>query len=397
MRLRLTLAAVLAALLALSTVAAAAQPEKPEKGPAGAKFYEPPKKLPKGHGKLIWQRRAKGLAPIDGASSNRLLLYTSKTVSGKATAVSGSVSVPPGKPPKKGWPVISWGHGTTGAADPCAPTRASASAPVAPYITYIEPILEDFLDAGYAVVRSDYQGLGTPGRHPYLVSTAEGRSVVDIVAAARRLEPDLGKRYVLAGHSQGGHAVLGGAGLAENWAPKLRLRGTVAYAPGSHMKEQAQSLPALTSPSPLSALAALILEGAVAGDADLSPDLLLQPAPLALFPQADQICLPELGASGSFGGIAPSELLRDDADTAELLDFLGKQNPAVRTSAPILMLQGTADTTVFPIFTDLLDDELVALGNRVTYTKYPGVGHGEIPFSAEDEAMAFIERRLPAR
>ena len=395
MRLRLLLAAAMAALLALSTVASAARPAKPERGPAGAKFYEPPK-LPKGHGSLIWQRRATGLAPLDGASSNRLVLYTSRTVSGSAIAVSGSISIPRGKPPKGGWPVISWGHGTTGAADPCAPTRASATAPVAPYITYIEPILEGFLDAGYAVVRSDYEGLGTPGRHPYLVSVAEGRSVVDIVSAARDLDPDLSKRYVLAGHSQGGHAVLGGAGLAKGWAPELKLRGTVAYAPASHMEEQAQSLSALTSPSPLSALAALILEGAIAGDAELKPDLLLQPAALALFPQANRTCLPELGASSSFGGIAPADLVRDDAETAELFSFLGKQNPAVRTSAPILMLQGTADTTVFPFFTDLLNDELLALGDAVTYTEYPGVGHGEIPYAAEDEAMAFIERRLPS-
>ena len=36
------------------------------KGPGGAKFYTPPKDLPKGHGSLIWQRKAKGLMPIDG-------------------------------------------------------------------------------------------------------------------------------------------------------------------------------------------------------------------------------------------------------------------------------------------------------------------------------------------
>ena len=69
----------------------------------------------------------------------------------------------------------------------------------------------------------------------------------------------------------------------------------------------------------------------------------------------------------------------------------------MRTSAPILMLQGTADTTVFPLFTGLLDEELVALGDKVTYTEYPGVGHAEIPFSAADEALSFIERRMPAR
>ena len=33
---------------------------------------------------------------------------------------------------------------------------------------------------------------------------------------------------------------------------------------------------------------------------------------------------------------------------------------------------------MFPFFTDQLNDELVALGDTVTYTTYPGVDHGEI-------------------
>ena len=59
------------------------------------------------------------------------------------------------------------------------------------------------------------------------------------------------------------------------------------------------------------------------------------------------------------------------------------------------MLQGTADTTVFPFFTDQLNDELVALGDQVTYSKYEGVDHVGITSAAEDEALAFMEKRLP--
>ena len=47
-------------------------------------------------------------------------------------------------------------------------------------------------------MRTDYQGLGTPGPHPYLIGTAEGRSVVDIVAAGRELYP-LSKKYLISG------------------------------------------------------------------------------------------------------------------------------------------------------------------------------------------------------
>jgi hypothetical protein len=100
-------------------------------------------------------------------------------------AVSGSVAVPTGKPPKGGWPVITWAHGTTGVADVCAPSRDFAGTPNPTGETYINGDLSAWLAAGYAVLRTDYQGLGTPGKHPYLIGKAEGRGVLDIVQAAR--------------------------------------------------------------------------------------------------------------------------------------------------------------------------------------------------------------------
>lgn len=392
--------AIPVALCAAVVFAGSAQAAKPAPttGPKGAAFYTPPKKTPKGHGQLIWSRKAKGLTPIAGAKSNTLVLYTSETPLHKIAAVSGIVSVPKGKAPKGGWPVISFAHGTTGNADSCAPTRAAAGSPVASYVDYINPQLQDWVKAGYAVVRSDLQGLGTPGPHPYLVGEAEGRGVVDIVSAARQLNPDIGKRYLISGHSQGGHAALFAAGLAPSYEPKLKLAGTVAYAPASHILEQAkQLLPALTTPSSLSGLAALILDGAASQSRAIDiPSLLSDPA-LALYPQVAQGCLPELSASTSFGGLAPSTLLREGADTGPLYDVLAAENPDVATSKPILILQGTADNTVLPFLTDQLNDELIAKGDTVTYSKYEGVDHGSIPAASEAEALQFMQTQLPAR
>src|SRR5215475_12662321 len=102
---------VLALVAALSTV-----------GPAGTRFYAPPKPLPRGaHGALIWARPLTGKAVLKGAR-NELLLYRSQGVHG-ATAVSGTVAIPKGKPPRGGWPVIAWDHATVGLGDRCAPTR----------------------------------------------------------------------------------------------------------------------------------------------------------------------------------------------------------------------------------------------------------------------------------
>ena len=74
----------------------------------------------------------------------------------------------------------------------------------------------DIVNAGYLVAFSDYEGLGTPGRHPYLVGESEGRSVLDAAKAAAQLPgADAGDQLAIWGHSQGGHAALWAAQLAE--------------------------------------------------------------------------------------------------------------------------------------------------------------------------------------
>ena len=212
-RCRLTVATAFALCAAVAFAGSAGAATEPVKGPKGAAFYDPPKHLPKGVGELIWQRKAKRLMRVEGAKSNTVVLYTTATDRGKTAAVSGAVSVPKGKPPKEGWPVITFAHGTTGIADSCAPSRITAGSPMAGAVTYIDPQIEEWVKAGYAVVRTDYRGLGTPKEvHPYLIGEPAGRSVVDIVNAARDLGLKIGKKYLIAGHSQGGHAALWAAG-----------------------------------------------------------------------------------------------------------------------------------------------------------------------------------------
>jgi pimeloyl-ACP methyl ester carboxylesterase len=389
-----TCAVAAAALLLVGLLAGSAADAKVAKAPRGLAFYKPPKRLPGQHGSLIWARKAGGLVPLENARSTKLVLYSSKAPQGKTVAVSGSVAVPRGKPPKGGWPVITWAHGTTGVADACAPTRDFPSTPNPTGESYINSELNAWLAAGYAVLRTDYQGLGTPGKHPYLVGKAEGRGVLDIVQAARELDPRIGKRYLIAGHSQGGHAALFAAGEARQYLPKLRLRGTVAFAPASHLLEQVPLLPLLTSPSPLSALAVLILDGASTQSRQIDANRLLSDRALALYPLLQSQCLVRLAQSDEYGGIPPSELVRPGADTSPLNPVLAAMNPLVRSRAPIQIEQGDADTTVFKVYTDQLRDELLAAGNQVIYRTYPGVEHVGVVYTGGPDALAFFRQVL---
>jgi predicted esterase len=72
-------------------------------------------------------------------------------------------------------------------------------------------------------------------------------------------------------------------------------------------------------------------------------------------------------------------------------------NPAVKTAAPILIPQGESDTTVFPFLTAQLKDELIGLGDQVTYKTYPGIDHVGVVTAGEPDALAFFQQMLPGR
>jgi pimeloyl-ACP methyl ester carboxylesterase len=379
---------LLALLIPVAPAAAATK-----KGPAGTAFYKPPSKLPGSkHGDTIWARKLSGAAALKSAKSNRLLLYRSTGTNGKPIAVSGTVSIPKGKTPKGGWPVVTYGHGTTGIADTCAPSRDGANG----LVSYAYPLLNGWLKAGFAVVRTDYQGLGTPGDHEFLNGREEGRAMLDMVLASRKLDGSLSKSYAIAGHSQGGHAALWAASLAPSWAKGLKLRGTVAFAPASHLGEQAKLLPSIDSPlGNLGAFAAMVLRSIDVTNPQLNVSAGLGDRALALYPQTETLCLADLGKPESFGGLKGTEFFKQGIDPTPVQNAINATDPdELRIRTPIEIEQGASDTTVLPTFTEQLRDGYKQLGNPVTYTSYPGVTHGGVVDAAAKNSTKFLSKRL---
>ena len=219
-------------------------------------FYDVPDPLPAGEpGDLI------RTMPVDAPPGEVGLrvMYHSTDAEGEDRAVTGVVYHPTAAPPEGGWPIVAWAHGTSGLAAPCAPSRG----PVAPPAFGVEGVR----------VATDYIGLGPNGElHPYLSAAAEGHAVVDGVAAARAL-PDAhaGDRWVLTGHSQGGHAALVANEMAADRLPDVELLGTVAIAPGSQLAE--------TYGDDFQAriITTMVLFGAASEDAAIDPRAYLSP------------------------------------------------------------------------------------------------------------------------
>lgn len=86
--------------------------------------------------------------------------------------------LPAGNPPKAGWPVIAWAHGTSGVARICAPSMMKD-------VYYGTEGLFPMVQVGFAVVAVDYAGLGTEVPHEYTTLAAQANDVINGVAAAR--------------------------------------------------------------------------------------------------------------------------------------------------------------------------------------------------------------------
>ena len=95
------------------------------------------------------------------------------------------------------------------------------------------------LARGIAVAVTDYQGLGTPGDHAYMVGRALGMNVLDSMRAARELLPQElpqdGPAAIM-GYSEGGAAAAWAAQLQPTYAPELKLAGVAAGAAAADME-----------------------------------------------------------------------------------------------------------------------------------------------------------------
>ena len=114
--------------------------------------------------------------------------------------------------------MLAWSHGTVGVADVCAPSFRGRSERDVKY-------LDHWLARGYAIVATDYEGLGTRGPHPYLHCRSEAQGNIDAVRAAQSLGLPLSRRWLVTGQSQGGQGALCTGAMADTRAPELDFLG----------------------------------------------------------------------------------------------------------------------------------------------------------------------------
>lgn len=362
---------------------------------------EPPKGEP---GTLLSQERQD--TGIKDARAWRVR-YVSRDVNGTAHEASGLVIAPRAKGADR--PILTWCHGTTGLGDAACPSAQPD--PARELITYFTPEatqqidygvpgLQGFIDDGWVVCATDYQGLGTPGMHQYTVNITNARDAVYLARAVRDLDVGAGTVLGCAGWSQGGGAAAAVAELEPADYGDLKLIGTVPMSPGVGriaLDNPASVTAALNNPSiPPDSHLVMVLAGTYAANpTKLQLSQAFTPLGVEIIEKAwnnqpvhhlNDTILRMFRLRGAILNPSPPNF-------SEWKDAIDAGSAAQKKPvAPVLVCMDTFDggTVVPVIWQTTYADAVRKLGGAVETREYPKDDHFSLPQSCVGDARAWL-------
>lgn len=342
--------------------------------PVVDEFYAAPRNVPNEPGQLIRSERFTRDVPSNATAWR--ILYTTTRGDGSPAVSSGIVVVP-----NEGigyWPIVGWAHGTTGFAQQCAP-----SLQMHPFESGALYVLGQVINSGWALVASDYIGLGTEGPHPYLIGRDGAHATLDAVRAARQLrEAGLGLKSVLWGHSQGGGAALWAGSLAEEYAPDAWVEGIAGLAPASELPRMISNLERVRGGSVIESFA---IASYTANYPDVTWREYVRPGAQPIVEAMAERCLAEPGVLVSgLQGLAISrdpDVFARSPRSGPLGARIIENIPPAGITAPLLIAQGEWDELIAPGVQEAYIERIRAEGQEVDYRPYPGRDHITLIYS----------------
>lgn len=318
-------------------------------------------------------------------------MYRSKSSNGTVVTVTAYLLWPyTARDYGDGVPVVAWAHGTSGPHDECAPSNIQNL-----WHHFQAPYQLALL--GFAVVATDYAGLGVAEDasgnfivHEYLNGRAQGNDVAYSIPAAQEAFPELSKRFVVIGSSEGGMAAWG---FAEKLVqePMEGHLGTIALSPVTNVLR-------LPKTGPILPLLLLMMSGTLETHySQYKPE---------------QIFTPEgLQSLGTYVQLKGCSTVLYNINSTNILKEGWQDNPAVqhylneaavggkRVSGDMLIIQGGVDPIVFPPSVTEAVDELVKANpsSNIQYHLLPNVSHAPAMYGGLQIYLDWIAARFSGK
>ncbi len=339
-----------------------------------------------------------GLMPYVKSGVNCYRVVYKTSVGGQEINASGLVCVPsdPGD-----YPVLSFQNGTN-TVNSLAPTEDPSS--------YTYQMIEMVASMGYVVVIADYPGFGESSQipHPYLVKEPTVRSLVDLLYAVKEMASSdlpgisLKNDYSLMGYSQGGWATLAlDKALEKDYNSDFNLKGSVCGAGPYDLSLLFSGMVSQTT-YPMPVYIGYIINAFSAYNQFTNP-------------VSDILNEPYAGRLGSLydGTLSSAQINSQLNDTLSVLlnpafiagfnssnDYLSVREAlaansvtAWQTNKPLLLIHGEADSTVSPLSTVTMYNDLLQAGSSpdiIDKVMIPGVGHGDGAVPAMTQGILYL-------
>ncbi|MFT4043994.1 MAG: lipase family protein [Gordonia sp. (in: high G+C Gram-positive bacteria)] len=376
-RRRHRLPAAVLAVAAIGGVAATA-PNDADAAPAGAP------------GAISANRQVPRSALIPGAARANVFTYWTRGLDDTAQLSTATLLLPFTPKPRGGYRVVVWAYGSRGLADNCAPS--------------VHPSAEDldeakrWLAAGYAVVSSDYAGLGTTGTPLYFDSDAAARNIVDAVSASHHISDSLARSWVVVGRGRGAAVAVTLARTATSLqGPALDFRGAAASSIPAQFPNLLTALGPDTPVLPVGLTADALYTLSAINLAKPEVDLVdyLTEAGRHWINRAAELCAADLTrqVSGLRLGSLFTKSLSSNRELSGALSA-ASQLPIRGFTRPVLMGQGLVDpTVVVPLTLKYINDARLA-DSHVVARPYPVFRFSQATALSDKDFRWFVARQL---
>lgn len=326
--------------------------------------------------------------------------YTSVGIEGQPVPATGFVALPPRRGCQRS-KLVAFATGSVGFYRGCPRTHLA---------DFYEPEgWTKALVAGYAVVATDYAGLGTNyTEHMYFTKTQANDVYYSVLAAKQAFGSLLTDEWAAFGHSQGGLAVwqLSEHELVQD--PGSGYLGGVAIAPPTKLHDAyVMIMSTLRQGDPSPALVTTALAAVVPTIMFLRRAFPEYDAPLIKEVVKDRVHLADLG---QLCQAASSALAFDLTLDQVFVDLERTDDPLMKkfqdlhapaqgdpASRPLLVIQGSLDIGIAPATTKASFDAACGFGNKLHRTLYEGLEHNLIMGPTSDEWLQFIADRFAGK
>jgi len=290
-------------------------------------------------------------------------------------AVSAVVLIPDGKPPAGGWQVIAWAHEFRGAARQCAPSLMKNLG--------VGPLLAMYANLGYAVVATDYSGLGADSRKPVLDMQSNALDVMYSVPAARAAVKEIGTKWIAVGPFQG---ALAAVAVAESEVRDSNYLGSVATS------GLADALPVYERFAEGSSNRILLVLASTVKT--LYPEFhvsdMLQDKALAAYQRVAQTCGGETEPEFTSGMLKPGW-----ENNRFVKEFFSRNTPGQKPAhGPLLVISGEVDPAIPAEMSEKTVARMCKQGSRILFLKYPDLDASGVMGASVADQISWIKARF---